>query len=643
MKKILKYELKQLLRDKKTIFFVFVLPLVIFPVVNGLLSKAITSRVDDISEEKAMIISEKDSFLVEVLGNFKNDSILTFEYADKITVTDSLLKKYAAAVTLKYDDSLKMNSIVVSYSGKKDKQSIQTGNFISRLKKLRKNISEKRYTEIGIAEYYKESVPQIKNTADMVKMANSSNAGMLPITVIMVLLLGTFMISNYIILGEKDNNTLESLLASGIKREQIIYGKMSMVILAGVLMSVLELVSFFLYGKFTGALNFDIALAAGQVIYFILIVITASFLISSFSVFVSCKTRSSTSGQLIFMPVMVLFLVLTLLGTFEGVEVKRGLLLIPVVNSAGMIKAVIKDSFTAYEAIVVALSNMIYAFFAVKISSDYLNGEDILSKDADIDFARKGFSKGAIFTIYALLVVIYMVIGGYLQGKDIVIGLILSQIIILGGFVLIMSKTAAVPLKKMLKMNGFSPAVILPVILIGLTARYPIALIAEKLQLVFPVPKLMNDMNLLDTGLGNIGLTGGVLIIALLPALFEEAVFRGVFLSLLENKYSAAGAVIFVGLMFGGMHLNVFTFFETAALGIIFGFVTVYTGSIYPAVIMHFLNNAFSVVLMRYINDGVITESHWMVSEGPFVWSASLAAVLSFLAVYLFRKKVSVS
>ncbi|HQO23952.1 MAG TPA: CPBP family intramembrane metalloprotease, partial [Spirochaetota bacterium] len=145
------------------------------------------------------------------------------------------------------------------------------------------------------------------------------------------------------------------------------------------------------------------------------------------------------------------------------------------------------------------------------------------------------------------------------------------------------------------------------------------------------------------TGLGNLGLTGAVLIIALLPALFEEAVFRGVFLSLLENKYSAAGAVIFVGLMFGGMHLNVFTFFETAALGIIFGFVTVYTGSIYPAVIMHFLNNAFSVVLMRYINDGVITESHWMVSEGPFVWSASLAAVLSFLAVYLFRKKVSVS
>ncbi|HQO09329.1 MAG TPA: ABC transporter permease subunit [Clostridiales bacterium] len=643
MKKILKYELKQLLRDKKTIFFVFVLPLVIFPVVNGLLSKAITSRVDDISEEKALIISEKDSFLVETLGNFKNDSILTFDYVDKITVTDSLLKKYAAAVTLKYDDSLKMNNIIVSYSGKKDKQSIQTGNFIDRLKNLRKNISEKRYTEIGIAEYYKESVPQIKNTADRVKMANSSNAGMLPITVIMVLLLGTFMISNYIILGEKDNNTLESLLASGIKREQIIYGKMSMVISAGVLMSVLELLSFFLYGKFTGALNFDIALAPAQITYFILIVITASFLISSFSVFVSCKTKSSTAGQLIFLPVMVLFLVLTLLGTFEGVEVKRGLLLIPVVNSAGMIKAIIKDGFTGYEALLVAVTNLLYASAAVKVSSDYLNGEDILSKDADIDFARKGFSKGAIFTIYALLVVTYMVIGGYLQGKDIVVGLILSQIIILGGFVLIMSKTAAVPLQKMLKLNGFNPALVIPVILLGLSARYPIALLAEKLQLVFPVPKIMNDMNLLDTGLGNLGLTGAVLIIAVLPALFEETVFRGVFLTLLQNKYTAAGAVLFVGLMFGGMHLNVFTFFETASLGIIFGFVTIYSGSIYPAIIMHFLNNAFSVVLMRYINYGTITESHWIVSEGPFVWAASAAALLSFFAVYLFRKNVSAS
>ena len=63
MKKILKYELKQLLRDKKTIFFVFILPLVIFPVLNGLLSKAITSRVDDISEERTELVSEKNQFL----------------------------------------------------------------------------------------------------------------------------------------------------------------------------------------------------------------------------------------------------------------------------------------------------------------------------------------------------------------------------------------------------------------------------------------------------------------------------------------------------------------------------------------------------------------------------------------------------
>ena len=166
MKKILKYELKQLLRDKKTIFFVFILPLVIFPVLNGLLSKAITSRVDDISEERTELVSEKNQFLEEILKNFENDSVFTITYAENVENKDSLLKKYAAVIGSKFDDSLKLNTIVLTYSANRDKESIQTGSFITRLKKLRMNLSEERYREIGIEEYYKESVPQIKNTAN---------------------------------------------------------------------------------------------------------------------------------------------------------------------------------------------------------------------------------------------------------------------------------------------------------------------------------------------------------------------------------------------------------------------------------------------------------------------------------------------
>jgi len=643
MRKILKYELKQLLRDKKTIFFVFILPLVIFPVLNGLLSKAITSRVDDISEERTELVSEKNQFLEEILKNFENDSIYTITYAENVENKDSLLKKYAAVISSKFDDSLRLNTIVLTYSANRDKESIQTGSFISRLKKLRRNLSEERYKEIGIEEYYKESVPQIKNTADEKKMANASSANLLPITIVMVLLIGTFMISNYIILGEKDNNTLESLLSSGIRRQQIIYGKMSMVILSGIVMSILEIVSFFLYGKYTASVNFNISFSAAQTAVFILIVISLSILISSVSVFISCRLRSSTSGQLIFMPVMIAYLVLTLFGTFEGIEIKRGMLLLPVINSAGTIKAVIKDQFLYWEVFVAAASNIIYSVIAVRSSSGYLNGEDVLNKNSDLDLARSGLSKGAVYTVYALLVVGYMIIGGYLQGNDIVSGLILSQVLILGIFVIIMARTTRIPYRKMLKLNKFDPKMIVPVLILGITARYPIALISEKLLYVFPVPKIMNDSNILSTGLGDINFAFTFLIIAVLPALFEEAVFRGVFLTLFDKKYSLYGTAVITGLMFGGMHLNVFTLFETGALGILFGFITLYSGSIFPAVVMHFLNNAYSVIMMKMVSNGIIAEDHMIFADNYFIWGMTLFAALSFAAVVYLRKKVSVS
>ena len=71
MKKIFKFEAKQLLRDKKTIFFVFILPLIAFPLLNGVLSKVVNSRIESIFEQKATVIVQRDSLAVEVLSKFK--------------------------------------------------------------------------------------------------------------------------------------------------------------------------------------------------------------------------------------------------------------------------------------------------------------------------------------------------------------------------------------------------------------------------------------------------------------------------------------------------------------------------------------------------------------------------------------------
>lgn len=83
--------------------------------------------------------------------------------------------------------------------------------------------------------------------------------------------------------------------------------------------------------------------------------------------------------------------------------------------------------------------------------------------------------------------------------------------------------------------------------------------------------------------------------LSILPAIFEELLFRGAMLKILK-KYGNVVAIIITSFCFGLMHQNitqgVFAFF----MGIILSFITLKTGSIVPAMIIHFINNFTAVI-----------------------------------------------
>ncbi len=643
MKKILKYEIIQLLRDKKTVFFVFILPLVIFPVINGLISWGVTAQVESISSEKFTTAVLTEGFDEEVLSRLEADSLINVERKEKSGEAEDLLEKYPVVLSSSFNDSTKLTEITLTFSSKRDRQSIQAGILARKLRDIRKEISEERYAELGVLDYYGRSFPKTINTASPSDVANARTAGFLPITLVMILLLGTFTISNYVILGEKDNNTFELLLTSGARRTGIIYGKMAMVISAGIIMSVLSLLSFIMYGKLTGAVSVGMHLDLTQALMFAITVAGLSLLVSSVTVFTSCRLRSSSSGQLAFMPLMILFLVLSLMGTFQGVDISRGFMLIPVMNSSGLMKNIITGQPSAVTVISAALLNVLYSFFIAKSSADYLGSEDILAKSPDIDIARKGLTKSAAMTAFALLVVIYMLAGGYMQQKNIVTGLILSQVLIFGGFVLIMKRITGTGFKRLLFLRKADIITLSSAVILGIIGRYPVAVLSENIRYLFPMPEFISDTDILTlSGLGSLSLPASLIVIALIPAVFEEAVFRGVFFRILENKYSKAGLVAVTGIMFGFMHLNIFNLFETAALGIIMGVLTLVSGSIYPAVIMHFVNNGVSVVLMKMMRNGTLNEDHYLLTSRPLTYTLGILAVFLVTALVL-RSKRSVS
>ena len=87
-----------------------------------------------------------------------------------------------------------------------------------------------------------------------------------------------------------------------------------------------------------------------------------------------------------------------------------------------------------------------------------------------------------------------------------------------------------------------------------------------------------------------------ILMTAILPGICEETTHRG----LLLNGLTGLGqkkALILSSVLFGLLHLNIEQVFYATLIGLLVGYITCITNSIYPAMIIHFMNNATSVFM----------------------------------------------
>ena len=96
-------------------------------------------------------------------------------------------------------------------------------------------------------------------------------------------------------------------------------------------------------------------------------------------------------------------------------------------------------------------------------------------------------------------------------------------------------------------------------------------------------------------------LLASIFSMALLPAIFEEIVYRGVVLKGLLSKFKPTVAIIISAVLFMLMHGNITQTFYQLFLGLIFGFVVYKTSNILLSMIMHFVNNA-TILIVDYIN-----------------------------------------
>ena len=119
------------------------------------------------------------------------------------------------------------------------------------------------------------------------------------------------------------------------------------------------------------------------------------------------------------------------------------------------------------------------------------------------------------------------------------------------------------------------------------------------------------------------GIVWVILVVALLPAIFEESIFRGLLLHPLK-KLSTPVAVVLCGALFALYHQNPAQTLYQFCCGCAFALVAIRANSVLPTVISHFLNNAFILVLSSFgVNDfsGVGGAIFYVVSAVALVGS----------------------
>lgn len=95
------------------------------------------------------------------------------------------------------------------------------------------------------------------------------------------------------------------------------------------------------------------------------------------------------------------------------------------------------------------------------------------------------------------------------------------------------------------------------------------------------------------------------IVMAVLPGIFEELQFRGLYVGCFGNKGSFKAAII-TALMFSLMHMNFIQLSYTFIIGLILYYIRVATGSSILTMLLHFLFNAYSLFMVFIADDETI-------------------------------------
>jgi sodium transport system permease protein len=692
-------EVRDHLRDRRTLFMIVVLPILLYPILGISLirfSELLAEKPKRVVLVGADALPDHPPLLDPDGQGFNPDLFDQPEDAAKLIVSrqprnsswsDPAAQRQAlraglADVVVVFPEKVKdiisqlgRADIPIYYDSADEKSQFASLRVERLIERWTARIVRDRLIADQKPETYTEPVrAEARDVASPREAGGSVWARLFPFLIVMMALTGAFYPAIDGCAGEKERGTMETLLISPATRAEIVLGKFGMVWLASIATALLNLASMGLTaGQLASRLGSSVSSetasrsAAGMltapslqsIFWMLILLIPLSAFFSAISLALSVMARSMKEGQYYLTPLYLVTMPLVFLTLAPGIELDLFTSLVPVTGVSLLLRSLMQANFVTARTffLPVMIPLVLFSFLALRWAVEQFRRESVLFREAErihlagwlrrVRTDRPNLPNSAqAILCFAVMLASCWFLTFALAGSSFW-GLILGQVgFVLGPALLL----AFLFCRKPLDALRLRPARIIDIALGVLLAVMLHPLAAELrflVERVFPVSQETAELLRKSLeGIPNLALMS--LVLAIVPAVCEELAFRGFILTGLEQDYSRRWSIIISALLFGFLHVLVSLFqqlFNATILGLVLGLLAVRTRSVWPGVAFHVTNNLLVLLASELISGGRLAPLVGSLYRDPaqglyhayLVIPTAITALVLLALVYLLR------
>lgn len=632
MSVVFRKEFLEIVRDRRAIFFAFVVPLLLYPVL--FISVSVMSPTADRTADLKVGFSGEAVDLVPYLDG--KHLVLEEADFDPEAVRRGDLDLFLSVTPGEGEgpDSLSLFYAATSSGSREARRRVEEA-----VERYRDDLLEARFEEKGIAMDPTRAVAvESLDLATDSELSDRRLGRLLPLLLILLLLSGGSFAALDVVAGEKERGTLETLYIHPIPRMSIVRGKFLVVLTVSLIAVAFNFVGFLIGSMLASRLGFEVeALGSGPVllpsVYKLtltcLLTLPLAVLTSSVLLVISACSRSFREAQAYLLPVTLVVLAIGLLSISPNVTLASVVAVVPVANVTLAIRETLDGTLSLLPFAVALGSSTLYAWLMLRKAHGLLQREDLvlgvepppLLADACAETRRRR----ALFLASVLILFLYFA-ASWIQERHFAMGLFIT----LWGFVLIPALlypvAVRIPFRETLGLRAAPLSSYLLAPLIAASAVILVNAYADLQGEFLPAPPGMEEMirDLLTEQ--QLSMVAALFLFALSPGICEELLWRGAFQGELEPSRRPWRTVLTVGFFFGVFHLSIYRLIPTALVGVALAVLRYRCGSIFPCMLVHTIYNAIIFLLVTHeLDDPELTS---LLADPAVVIGASGVLVL---------------